>query len=234
MTRGVPGSNDRDEYGARLAAYLAGAMSREERAAFEAETVSDPDLADELYAAQSLDAALEDAAPDAATARERPREATVSTAPSATPRRRIRPERLWHRGAWPVVLPLAAVVALVVLLPRWLGDGPPPADPVFRGEEAAITGLAPRGGVAELPDRFVWTSDSLAVRYRFELFDASGRLVHTAVVTDTVLTAASELFPAADLLSGSAPFWLVTPLAADGREGPSSPPVVFEIRAESP
>lgn len=90
-----------------------------------------------------------------------------------------------RRLSW-IALPLAA--AAVLLLVTW----PPPLDelgPVHRAPPitAATTPvpLAPIGAVAEA-DVLRWSAVAGADRYRVTLFDAAGRVVYEARLTDTV------------------------------------------------
>lgn len=204
-------SHDRDERGARLEAYLAGALDETERAAFEAEALADPELADQLYAAEGLDAALRGAI-------------SAETAAVVRP-----PASSWRRRLWLAALPAAAVVTFLILMPRNGLDSslPTASTPVLRGDEAPTRGLTPRGELTAAPDRFVWTSAAGAVRYRLELFDGGGRLLLTRVVGDTVFVVPPTV-PVA-VADGDEPYWRVLPIAADGRELPASAPVRFRL-----
>lgn len=200
-------SQDRDDFGARLEAYLAGELNERQRAALETEALADPELAEQFASAVGLDASL--------------REAVVVE--GRGPTARLRPQRLW-----PLVVSAAAVIAVMVFWPR---DGAPPMagrEPVLRGGSSMVQTLAPRHGDATI-DTFRWSADPRAMRYRVELTDNDGHLQHVALTGDTLLARGDSGFPAVvDSLAGRAT-WRVIPILADGREGDASPPAVLSL-----
>jgi hypothetical protein len=200
-------SQERDDFGARLEAYLAGELNERERAEFEAEALADPELAEQFASAVGLDAFL--------------REAMVVDGHGPTAR--LRPHRLW-----PLVVSAAAVIAVMVFWPR---DGELPTagrEPVLRGGSSTLQLLAPDDDARAI-DTFRWSSDPGAVRYRLELTDRDGRLRHVALTGDTLLTRDDDGFPmVVDSLAGRAT-WRVVPILGDGREGEPSPPGVLSL-----
>jgi hypothetical protein len=203
-------SDDRD---ARLEAYLAGALDADARAAFEAEILADPELADALYAAESLNAALRE-----------------SLAAEAGPAAVVRPPTAtWRRRLWLAALPVAAVLAFMLLVPRATDpEGPVPA-PVLRGDEAASVGLEPAGELTAAPERFLWTATAGAARYRLELYDGAGRPLLVRVLADTVLALGAAPADLVTFAPGDEPYWRVIPIDAAGRELASSPPLRFRL-----
>jgi hypothetical protein len=231
----------RDEaFAERLAAYLAGALEPDERAAFEREALADPERAEELYAATGLDAealaacggpvtASGTAVPGAGPVADQTASPTARPGGRAAPppAQRRRAGSGWRRRALLVALPVAAILAVVIVRDDGGGRDEAPHPPVLRSADETVVGLDPRGELLAPPRRFVWTSVRGADRYRFALHDAAGELLHVAVVTDTVLTVANVAFPPAVAWNESSFFWQVVPLRANGREGRASATIPF-------
>lgn len=101
--------------------------------------------------------------------------ADLELANRRTPRRRSRARAV----AW--ALPLAAVLATVLLWPR--GPEPVPGNGPLRGGGGGIELLAPRAGGSQLG----WRAVPAAESYLVELLDAEGRTLRTVTVADTTL-----------------------------------------------
>ncbi|MBD3222659.1 hypothetical protein GF314_15600 [bacterium] len=195
-------SMDREEFGARLEAYLGGDLDPDQRAAFEAEVLDDPDLAEQFAATVGQDAAV--------------REAQVVEGSHAR-------DRLVPRRVWPVAMAAAAAVAVLVFWPGGVDLPTEAPERVLRSGADAVRPLEPRGTVSGEIERFRWTSVPGAVRYRLEVRDLDGRVRHVALVGDTVLTRAAATFPVVvDSLAGGLA-WQVVPVLVDGRRGEASP-----------
>lgn len=195
-----------DRFAGCLGAYLAGDLDAEERAAFEAAVLADPELTDRLAEAVRLDAAV--------------REVLV-TRGGATAADAVRRGRVWL-----VAVPMAAAaLALFLLWPRDLQGPFEGRHGVMRGPGAAVTAQAPVGKVSPPVEYFQWIASPGAMSYRLELRDLDGATRHVVVVGDTLLLRAARGFPAVvdSLTAGFT--WQVVPLLADGREGNPSRPV---------
>lgn len=204
----------------RLARYRAGAMSDDERAAFEWEALSSDALAEALYGEISLDAVAAGATkPEGA--RERP---LAVPAPDVHPKRRSR-----GLGRW---LPLAASLLFVMGIAIWTGKtqfGRPrgvrvPGGEGLRGGAPALSVIEPVGDLPAAPRRFRWTRDPGAASYRVELFDPGSRRIGVAVTTDTTL--ALEALTHESIVSGQ---WRVVAIGADGLERPRHVRAVFHV-----
>ena len=89
----------------------------------------------------------------------------------------------WRRTSVPVALAATALVAIG--LSRFVGEDAPPAD-VMRGSDDGVVTVAPAEEIAAgARPVFVWRAVPGAARYRFELLDVDGNLLHEAVTTDT-------------------------------------------------
>jgi hypothetical protein len=205
--RGSRAGTARDEN--RLADYRAGRLSPEERRSFEESVLASDELAAELYAETSLDAALE-------TARKGDPSGTVAG-----------PERWWRRREVGFLVPLAAA-ALLLLVLRGPGDddGSGPAPPTFRGEDAVARCVSPIGDLAAPPARFVWTRDPAAAMYRFELRDISSELLFRTTTSDTTLEVAADAWDADSFVEG---YWKVVPMSAAGVERAKAPPALIRV-----
>ncbi len=188
--------------GERWADYLAGRLSVAERSELEQEILESDDLSADLYDDLLL------AEPLAAT----DQSVSAGSRPARSPAPRMR--RLWA-----VVLPIAAVLAFVVLWPR---DGSiPDGSEQFRGENGQH-GMTPRGPVDAAPREFQWSAVAGAEWYRFELTGADGRRVfETTVTTNRV-----EVPSGQEISSG---IWKVIPISATRHELPSLPVQAFEV-----
>jgi hypothetical protein len=205
----------------RMARYLGGELSQEERARWEREILADPRLADALYSDVNLRESIGGAADDVARARHR----RDSTAAAGGAR--------WLR----IALPAAAVVLVALLVPRYFekpGSAPSapapegerrlrsasPASPSSDGASAPrVVALFPTGSFDEPPERFLWTKDRLATTYRLEISDESKTIVFSAETPDTTLD-----FPAADLVgrAGAVLSWHVVPKSGATELQPST------------
>jgi len=199
---GVTEENAREE---RLAAYVAGKLPDAEAKSLEEEILSDPALAEELYADANLTAALDAAA-------ERRREKVV-------------PWRSWVGRHLRIVVPLAvAATAMLVLLPR--GEKTGPGDETFRSEGTARL-LAPVGAIDGNPSTFTWSRDEGAALYRMELYDEEAELRFRATTAETTLTVPDEAWAGRPFVAG---YWKVVPMTAAGVERPGPPPVSIRVR----
>jgi len=152
-----------EELGAKLEAYRAGAMSREEQRAFEREILTQPSLAQDLYEAEGIDLAL----------------AAARRSPRRIPRR--------------LLLPVAAAALLLVaLLPRLARNPVLEPAPTFRGSETELVALAPTGELSGEELHFRWTRFEGANSYRVEIFDGESKQVLERSAADTLLTVRSE------------------------------------------
>lgn len=152
-------------YAERWTAYLQQDLAYDETAAFERECLEDPQACEELYRELNLDAAL-------GTVRSR-------TLPAAPPRAARVRRRL---------LSLALIGGLGLSgagVAWWASGGGAPSLPQ---DESRCRPLEPKGSYFEFPDRFLWTRESGARSYRFELRRKEDGGVHWATtVADTVL-----------------------------------------------
>lgn len=88
------------------------------------------------------------------------------------------------------------------------------AAPVMRGAEPAVLLASPTGARLDADDvHLVWHAFPGATRYDVEVLDATGALVHSATVRDTVLTVP----PDPRLTRDGSYRWHVTAIRADGR-----------------
>lgn len=199
----------------RLARYRAGAMTADERAAFERQVVASEALSEALYAEVSLDAL-------AVEAREPAR------VPGARPALVLRPRRDWSWGVTRILLPAAAVLIVIAGVFRLTGRerGAPAVPDIVRGAESLAEPLEPVGELAAPPQRFTWTRDPGAESYRVDLYAPDGSVIGTYVTRDTTL-GYSALSPAA-VAAGE---WQVVPLDTDGLERPATPRTAFRTRA---
>jgi hypothetical protein len=189
-------SQDREE---RLQEYLDGRLAPEERLVFEEELLADPDL----MAAAYDEVAVREALVEATQARNVLREA------SRAPRRR-----------WAVpfltVAAAASIAFLVFVLPR------PTGEDVFRGGAAPHPqAVAPRGEIEEPLQRFTWTRDPAAARYRLEIFGPDHDRLLVTTTADTFVVMGPDFRPPA---SGT---WKATSLDSIGVGGSSTGKVPF-------
>lgn len=178
-----------------------------ESSSFEHEVLNDPELADDVYTALALEAALKEAADQD-----------------------VIPDRQIPRGGWVWAGTLvAATLAFFVLLPQFQQPG---QDVALRLRGAGDTGAAvciePLGALDHFPRSFTWrpASTSLDTRYRWELYDAQARRRGISVVADTTFSRNASLTP---VDSTGNWLWLVIELKADGNEGRTSAAVRFTV-----
>lgn len=138
------------------ARYRAGEMDDDERSGFERRVLSDPSLAEEVYADLELEQRM--AAP-------------------------LRTRGRWA-VAWPWAVPVAAALAMFMVA-RGIDRPTTDHAPVWRSGTARVQPLSPRGVVESTPRRFVWRRFPAAGSYRFELLDVEGRVVDSRVTADT-------------------------------------------------
>jgi hypothetical protein len=132
-------------------------------------------------------------------------------------------------GRW---LPLAASLLIVMAIALWSGRnrltppgrGPSRGGEGLRGGNGTLAPLEPVGSVSRPPQRFRWTRDSGAARYRVELYDRDARRIGVAVTGDTTLAIAA--LTREPISAGQ---WRVVPLAADGSDLPRHVRAVFEV-----
>lgn len=176
----------------RWTSFLYGDLDPEETEAFEAECLQDADACEELYRELNVDAAL-------STVRS---ESLVSRPPSRSGLRRR-------------LLNLAVVGGLGLSaagIAWWTGTGGAPSLP---RDDSRCRPLEPRGAQGVFPDRFVWTRESGAHAYRFELRGEDGSVLLETTVVDTVLFFPPDRRPPSPSGSWS---WRVHP------EGPGTKP----------
>lgn len=192
----------------RLARYRAGAMTAEERRAFEEAALGDDALAEALYLEEAWDAAM---APPPRVADARPALAARGL------------------GWWlpRVALPAAACVAALAGILHFEQARRAPQEDPLRGGGAGARPLAPVEDVAAWPAAFTWSRDPGAASYRVDLFAPDGTRLATVVTAETTLAASA--LSAAPLDAGA---WRVVPLDPDGLERPAAPRAAFRI--ESP
>jgi hypothetical protein len=145
-----------------LQRYLAGKLEGDERIAFERDLLASDEAALEAYD-----------------------ELAVREALSQARRARSERHRPHTRGIFPArwAVPSAVAAVLVVMAVVWQTNQPE-GPPVFRGV-APLSPVAPVGDLPAVPERFTWSADAGATRYRFELFDATSLPVASEVVADT-------------------------------------------------
>ncbi len=96
-----------------------------------------------------------------------------------------------RRVRWPVLAPLAAAAAAVLLFLSWPGGNDlPTGQPVHRETPAELgatpSPVSPIGMVGEV-ETFVWARVSGADRYRVTLFDAEGTVAWRATTVDSLI-----------------------------------------------
>ena len=197
--------------GEELERWLALDLDRGQMEEFEDGALADAEMAEEIYAAIEIHGALEEAA---------------ALEPAILPRRfpKLR-SKSWARAGGL----LAAVLALVILLPR---DQGPETDLPLRlrggGGVGAAIAVEPMGEVEAFPRTFRWRPPQAleGTRYRWELYDAQARRRAVAVVADSLLVRPAAETPADSLGSWR---WLVIELKPNGREGATSAAVEFTV-----
>lgn len=141
--------------------------------------------------------------------------------------------RAWRAWFLRIALPAAAVLLIVWLLPDRSLQRSTELPPVLRGAARVTVALEPIGAVERFPERFAWSADPLAQRYRFELYDAAARLRHTQVTSDTVTTVPPAL--QTEAAGGTPPWpggaWRVVPIDAGGHELAAPPLQRFEVES---
>ncbi len=141
--------------------------------------------------------------------------------------------RAWRVWFLRIALPAAAVLLIVWLLPDRSLRRSTDLPPVLRGAARVTVALEPIGAVERFPERFAWSADPLAQRYRFELYDAASTLRHTQVTNDTVTTLPPAL--QAEAAGGTRPWpggsWRVVPIDAAGHELAAPPLQRFEVES---
>jgi hypothetical protein len=208
-----------DDEVARIAAYLDGRLSASDARELEDRVVGSDRLAAALYAELTLRGVLGRPASTAAQPARQRLSATLRAAGrSARPRR-----QLWMRPR--VLIPLAAALALLIVLPRLL-SGPAQRPPVLRGADRAPVGLSAVGELAAPPTGFQWTSHPMADRYRFRLYDARDELLFETTTREPATTLAPGAVDWSGITRGH---WVVTPLAGDGTELTPSQPQRFQL-----
>ncbi len=200
MTRSRGGAPT-PEQADRLARYVSGELSGEERAALEREILADDALADALYGELAL-RSLPLQAPGA------PARAIPATRPRSRP-------PFWR---WQVALPAAAAVIAVFSMLWIVGRQTAGPGRTLRGQGGAPRLLEPLGEVERVPGRFAWTPAAGAASYRLEVLDAEGRVRY-----ETVTPRTSHPLPAGALPDTLALLrWRVVPVDAASRELPAS------------
>ncbi len=198
------GAGERDAREAKVERYLQGELAPDEQRAFEMEILEDGPLAGRVYEEASLDVTFADA-----TQARRSRRTSAIT----------RGRRKW------LPLALAALALFIVFVTR---DQDPSVDetpPRLRSDDTEFRGVFPRGEVSDTAIRFEWTPDALAVAYRLEVLDETGRLVHEAESADTTL-----VVPLASLGDGfRSGSWRAVPRDDLGLERPATPSAAFRI-----
>lgn len=162
-------------YTERWMAYLQGDLVGSEGAEFERECLEDPQTCEELYRELNVDAALGTVRSD--TTRSRPPRA-------AKLRRRL------------VGYALIGGLGLSgVAVAWWAGSGGAPS---LSPEESHCRPVQPRGVQSDFPERFLWTRESGAQSYRFELRrrDSDAPYWETTVVDTLVFLPANRRPPA--------------------------------------
>jgi hypothetical protein len=192
---------ERIDPGERASLYLGNALEPGERDAFEREALESDELANALYDETNLDTAFEHAA-------------------TATPRTAGADASVRNRFLR-IALPLAASVALLVLVPTTLRQFR--TSDVLRGGGAAVDLVAPIGDVASAPREFVWRATPGAATYELVVTDADARVLVRRLVSGTryVVEDAEE---EAVIASG---FWTVVARDSSGAEIASSKPQRF-------
>ena len=194
----------------QLADYLAGKLTPEQRRKLERKILDDPIQAESLFGQLGVQAILE-------------RQKTASQATSAT----RSPRRASRARLMKIALPLAAGIAMVLVLSPWKDRESVDAPSVFRSGNLNVEGYSPQGELDGVPGVFRWPGDIQVTRYRFELYDSQARLVHQTLVDATEYALPADV--AAQLQPGEA-FWKAIPLSERDVSEQEVPLVRFSVR----
>ena len=181
----------------RIARYRARMMTPAERETFERDVREDETLRAALAAAEA-------AGPPAGR---RGRVLDVTRAIEIAREFREEPGSFFH-----AMTPIA--IAIVIGLAVWWWTPSHDAQTLHDVKPPSLSmHLEPRGELATLPTRFVWTRDPSAARYRVEIYDADGKPLGVHVTTDTSLA-----FAAVTRKPHDAAAWRAVPIDAAGRD----------------
>lgn len=187
--------------GERAALYLGGALSETERKEFERDLLQQDEVAEAFYDEMNLDEMLRESVPDASE-----RKASSGTS-----------------SPWRVILPLAASLAILFLVPSTIRNLQ--EHPAFRSGTTSLTLRSPIGDVDAFPREFVWDPDPSAHSYEIVVTDEAARVVVREITTDTHYAIPDDL--RTDSAGG---FWTITARDANGFEITTSKPERFRVR----
>jgi hypothetical protein len=192
--------------GERAALYLGDVLPSDERAQFERDVLEQDDLAEALYAELNLDEALRESA------------ATSSARPALG--------RGPFRGAgplWRVILPLAASLAILFLVPSTVRHLREPT--AFRSGATSLVLRSPIGDVPAFPREFVWEPDPRATSYEIVVTDDEARVLVREITLDPKYVLSDDV-----ATNAGGGFWTVTVRDANGFEVATSQPERFHVR----
>jgi hypothetical protein len=204
----------------RAAAYFAGTMPPDERAAFEREMAADPDLTRAVYTEMGMGPVFHEAMQ---ALRIRNLESHARLTDGSVTKRVPWWGRTRSRFALTAIA--AAVVILVVLVSK-LGEPPRAPAPAGRTSTASFRGISPSGEIDALPTQFLWTAHPAAAHYRLEIYDDSSGRVFETITSYTSLIVAMDRLAERGLRAG---YWRVVPLDRHGSELDPSDDLHFTI-----
>ena len=208
------------EWDEKISAYIGGRMSAEDREAFEAVLLTQPEIAKVVYEKMGYGGVFHEALQ---ALRIRHLEAHPRIAPGEVAARPPWWGRTRFRFA--VAVAVTAVVLLVVMVSR-LGDMQSRHSPTAGGRAPGLRCLSPIGLVGPHPTLFVWTREPSATQYQFEIFDDSAHIVFVTVTRDSALTVPLDDLAGRGFGSGR---WRVVPLGSQGARLSPSESVTIRI-----
>jgi hypothetical protein len=199
-------------------AFFEGAMSAEEKDAFERRLLDDPLFAQAVYTAMGMGPMFHEARQALSVRRV---ESHARIADRAVSKR----VPWWGRTRSRFVVTVAvAVIAFLVVFVSKIGEQPEGDTPT--GTPSTPAGFSPAGGVEALPVQFTWPVRPGAGQYRFEIFDDSSQLVYATITADTNLIVAVDVLAERGFRSG---YWRLVPLDRHGAELESSDVIPIRV-----
>jgi hypothetical protein len=207
----------------RAEAFFGGAMSSEERSAFEHRLLDDPPFAQAVYTVMGMGPMFHEAR-QALSIRHLESHARIAD-------RSISKEVPWwgRTRSRLVVTTLTAAIAFLVVFVSKIGEPPREDLPAGLPATAGLRGLSPSGGIEALPAQFTWPARAAADHYRFEIYDDSSQLIYATLTADTILVVAVDVLAEKGFRSG---YWRVVPLDRFGAELESGEIIPIRVTAQ--